>query len=239
MKKMLSIGLAALAMGAFAAADDVLISFSTPGPDTYRDGTAVLDGERYALVWQAAGTAGAFAINGDGTAVNGEVVLVAPLAKGGRCPSVVFEVDRAVYDARRYETGTFAVYMLDTRVKADELYAAGESGMTDFVNGYAAATAARTPSGQIASLAASAVDGASVGVALEVAAPAITSVKVAGGRVTITVGGMSPAATYSVVSGTDVKDLSRTVPAEAKGDTFEFDADKGGRFFKVRGQKNF
>ena len=239
MKTIFAIGLTALAMGAFAAADDVLISFSTPGPDTYADGTTVLNGERYALVWQKKGTVEAFAINGDGTTANGEIVLVAPLAKDGKCPPVVFEVDKAVYDAKGYAGGTFAVYMLDTRIQANELYASGKVGMTDFVNGYAAATASQAASGQGNTLAANAVNGAAVGVALEVAAPTITSMKVADGKVTITVSGMSPAATYSIMTGTDVKDLVRPVPAKADGDTFQFDAAEGGRFFKVRGSKNF
>lgn len=238
MKKLMAIGMVSLAMGAFAAADDTLISFSTPGPDTYADGKPVLDGERYALVFQPAGTTGAFAINGDGTTVNGKVVLVAPLAKNGKCPPVVFEIDASDYEAN-YKNGTFAVYMLDTRVKADALYLPGVAGMTDFVNGFAAATQMTTASGQGNALAATAVDGASVGVALEVESPTIASMKVANGKVTITVKGMSPAATYTVVSGTQIKDLSTEVPAKRDGDVFEVDADQAGAFFKIKGQKNF
>ena len=34
-----------------AAQDDALLAFSTRGPDRYADGTSVLEGEVYALVW--------------------------------------------------------------------------------------------------------------------------------------------------------------------------------------------
>ena len=49
------LGVAGLAVASFAAVDDTLISFSTPGPDKYADGTDVLAGECYALVWSKDG----------------------------------------------------------------------------------------------------------------------------------------------------------------------------------------
>ena len=72
---------------AFGAANDARISFSTKGPDTYADGTTVLDGECYALCWSK--DFANFAIKADGTAevgaesVDGEVILVAPAKDGG------------------------------------------------------------------------------------------------------------------------------------------------------------
>ena len=109
MKKLLSIGCAVMAMGAFAAADDVLISFSTPGQDKYADGNPVLDGECYALVWTKGAQFGG--INTDGTCVNAgdAIVLLAPLAKNGKCPPVVFEIDSAVYAEKKYAEGKFGV----------------------------------------------------------------------------------------------------------------------------------
>ena len=42
MKRLLTVfGVAGLAMASFAAVNGTLISFSTPGVDTYADGTAV------------------------------------------------------------------------------------------------------------------------------------------------------------------------------------------------------
>lgn len=47
MKKLLMVmGCLSAAWIVSAAQNDVLITFSTPGTDTYTDGTAVLDGER-------------------------------------------------------------------------------------------------------------------------------------------------------------------------------------------------
>ena len=112
-KELLTAGCAlALAVAANAAANDALISFSTPGIDTYADGTTVLDGECYALVWTAKGAS--FALAADGTAEGGEIVLVAPVAKGGRCPKIVFEIDADDLSGK-YTGGSWSVYLLDTR----------------------------------------------------------------------------------------------------------------------------
>ena len=53
MKKMLLTAITAgFALAAMAGQDNLLMKFSTPGPDTYADGkTPVADGECYALVW--------------------------------------------------------------------------------------------------------------------------------------------------------------------------------------------
>ncbi len=238
MKGILSVGCAALALGAFAAADDVLVSFSTPGPDTYADGTAVLDGERYALVWTASASE-AFAMSGDGTVTGGRLVISAPLAKDGRCPPVVFEVDRAEYDARGYASGVFSVYLLDTRVTKTTL-ASDADGSPSAVNAVAAAMAPASASGQGNAFAATTkVDGASVAVASEIASPVISSMRVADGRVTITVDGVSAAATYKVLAGTDVKSLMTEVAEVPADGEATFEAPAGGSFFKVKGQRNF
>ena len=52
MKKLLFTMVVAAFGAAFGAANDTILVFSTKGPDTYADGTSVLDGERYALVSQ-------------------------------------------------------------------------------------------------------------------------------------------------------------------------------------------
>ena len=66
MKKTMMMGMVlAGTLGAFASVDNVAITFSTPGSDTYRDGRTVLDGECYALVWTPAGaTFGGIAADG-------------------------------------------------------------------------------------------------------------------------------------------------------------------------------
>ena len=48
MKKILVSAFAAVASAAaFAGMNNVVIAFSTPGPDKYSDGTTVVDGEKY------------------------------------------------------------------------------------------------------------------------------------------------------------------------------------------------
>ena len=84
MKRLMTmLGVAGLAVASFAAVDDTLISFSTPGPDKYADGTDVLPGEVYALVWSADGQFDG--IKADGTTVDpaDKVVLLAGVAKQG------------------------------------------------------------------------------------------------------------------------------------------------------------
>lgn len=120
MNKILMMGMVlAGVLGAFAGVDNVAILFSSKGPDAYADGEPVRDGEVYALVWTPDG-AKFGGIDADGKAVPPSVVaLKAPVAKGGRCPNVLYEIDEG--DAKaNYPGGTWGVYLLDTRkFKAD------------------------------------------------------------------------------------------------------------------------
>ena len=110
----LAVLLSAVAVRAGSPGDE-LVFFSTIGPDTYADGTTVLDGESYALVWSADGEFdGLYA---DGSPVNPEerVLIVVPGAKDGCLQNVVFEVPAALADELR--GGAYAIYLLDTRVQ--------------------------------------------------------------------------------------------------------------------------
>lgn len=244
MKKLLTVGCVAMAMGAFAAADDVLISFSTPGQDKYADGTVVLDGECYALVWTTGAQFGG--INTDGTCVNegDAIVLLAPLAKNGKCPPVVFEIDSGVYAAKGYAKGKFGVYLLDTRVKTASGTAALApiaDGKPQLVNSYASTTDEKSASGQGNALT---VGGAiAVDTFREIASPTIAAMKVDGATITVKVEGTDPTAAYQIVSGETVKAVgdatAREVVAEVKDGEATFDKAKAGSFFKVIGQRNF
>jgi hypothetical protein len=119
-------------LAVLAASDDYLLTFSTPGPDRYVDGTIVPDGECYALVWSPAGkTFSGF--NADGTAASAldRVVLAGPLALSGRCRDSIFQVPKAEYDA--LEGGTWAVCLVDTR-KANGVPAGVKDGKPLRVN---------------------------------------------------------------------------------------------------------
>ena len=143
MKRLMTmLGVAGLAVASFAAVDDTLISFSTPGPDKYADGSDVLAGECYALVWSADGVFEG--IKADGTTVDpaDKVVLLAAVAKQGEngtyCPPLLYQVDAEL--AATLNKGVYAVYLLDTRVTAaDGAVAVGgldENGKLKAVNSY-------------------------------------------------------------------------------------------------------
>ena len=101
MKKTIAALAVLVSAAVFAGTDDLLITFSTPGPDKYADGSVVLDGESYALVWTP---------NAGGDSLT---VLLAPFAKDGRCSSTLFRIDES--KKSQYDDGTWSVYLLDTR----------------------------------------------------------------------------------------------------------------------------
>ena len=99
---------------AFSGMDDKVLRFSTPGPDRYADGSRVLDGECYALVWSPKGkTFSGFNADGTPVSANDRVVLAAPLAQDGKCRDAIFQVPAAEYAA--LAGGEWAVCLVDTR----------------------------------------------------------------------------------------------------------------------------
>ncbi len=237
MKKLtLMMGVAGLALASLAAVNDTLISFSTPGPDTYLDGTTVRDGECYVLVWSQDGVFEG--VKDDGTAVdaNDRVVLVAPVAKGGRCPDLVYQVAAATAEALK--GGRYGVYLLDTRRTVAGETVVGlnpETGKLDYVKSYASATEPIAATDGIASAAAAkAVDGAAVAEYVEVAKP-VVAIEVKSAVIRLTVTGMSPVADYWVEKGTDLQNVSEKiadVPADGVVDVEKTDA---AAFFQVKG----
>lgn len=237
MKKLtLTMAVAGLALASLAAVNDTLISFSTPGPDTYLDGTTVRDGECYALVWSQDGVFEG--VKDDGTAVdaNDRVVLVAPVAKGGRCPDLVYQVAAATAEALK--GGRYGVYLLDTRRTVAGETVVGlnpETGKLDYVKSYASATDPIAATDGIASAAAAkAVDGAAVAEYVEVAKP-VVAIEVKSAVIRLTVTGMSPVADYWVEKGTDLQNVSEKiadVPADGVVDVEKTDA---AAFFQVKG----
>ena len=199
----------------FAAANDTLISFSTPGPDTYADGTTVKDGECYALVWTKTGATFA-GLAADGKVVdatNSAVLVYAPVAKDGRCPTVVFELDAEI--ASQYADGGYGVYLLDTRLANGKVGGVGANGKPVAVNGYGDVAAASLPhqeGGSISSLArqdASSTVSVTTKSALPADAPKpqITSIRIVGANVVLTVKNTLPCLQYKaaeVAVGGDV-----------------------------------
>ena len=224
MKKLMTmIGAVGLAFAATAAMDDALLTFSTVGPDKYSDGTTVLDGECYALVWTADGaTFGGIAADGTAVAETDEIVLLAPVAKDGHCPDVLFQIPAAQVD----KGGTFGVYLLDTRVKAEDGTVApaglNAAGKLTLVNGYGLATeatkVAKATSGGAKSVAEKGTSGqvvAAGAAAPKVDQPKITSIKIEGDYVRLTVQNLP--GFMRVSSGADVSADDTQGAAQATG----------------------
>lgn len=252
MKKLVMLGVLAASVSAFAAVNDLVLTFSSEGPDTYADGTAVLDGECYALVWLPAGSTG-FALAADGTVADpaqGELILTAPVAKGGRCPTVAFQVAAAFAD--RHADGTWALYLLDTRRTSES----GAVSLAGTANGRAKAVNAI---GQVAGASVQAVAaggasaplsaGATAGtVAAEASAlpadvpqPTVKGVRVEGGYVYVTVENTVPYLRYNLAAGTDPANVGganaakNPVSGNADGEIILVaPANDAGGFFRVR-----
>jgi hypothetical protein len=127
---------------AFAnSVSDARLSFSTKGPDRYADGSVVMDGECYALVWSKDGNFDGFSANGECIDSEDRIVLIAPIAKDGRCPPVLFQIPEA--EAEVLKNGQYSVYLLDTRVASGETVrpCGTVNGKLALMNGYGSASA--------------------------------------------------------------------------------------------------
>ena len=222
---------AAFAAGVFADAANVLISFSTKA-DYYADGeTPVRDGEWYALCWSANATFSGLDLNCEPIDKNDRVLVLAPLAKDGRCPYVVFQVD-----SKKAPTGgNYFVYLLDTRdVEGKPSKAAvGRRIPANVVNGSAkvdgftasatTASVGNVSGANVAATTASAT-GSSVAVSdWQAVKPKITAFVVNGSTVDITVTGIMGGVEYEVVMGqTPSKLESYELPTQSGTGTIEF-----------------
>jgi len=204
MNTRLALMLAALAAGAaFGGQDNLLATFSTKGPDRYADGTVVKDGESYALVWTRTGaTFAGITVTGEaaGSQDDNRVLCVAPLAKGGRCPDVVVEVNKVVADLYA-GAGTFSLHLLDTR-RADGTPGGLEAG----VNGHGSAgeftlSASSTASGMQSQSANATLAATASVLPASIPQPKIKSIEVKDGIVRLTVERTSKLVRYGVSSG--------------------------------------
>lgn len=220
MKKIAGLICLLMSSVAFSGMDDKVLRFSTPGPDRYADGSRVLDGECYALVWSPKGSAFA-GFNADGTAVsaNDRVVLAAPLAKDGKCRDAIFQIPAAEYE--ELKDGEWAVCLVDTRSVAGvpvgvqdgrplrvNRWGLVQSGVT-VEEPSKMATAATSSRGLLA------VAGGTRSVASGVRAtersavpasartPRITAIDVVDGEVWLTVADTEPYLSYTIISGSE------------------------------------
>lgn len=207
MKKTLAFLFAGLLSAvAFAGKDNVVITFSTPGPDKYADGSLVEKGEIYALVWTPTGSTFE-GIGADGQALgDSKVVIKAPVAVGHHCPLVQFQIDQT-YRASNYPDGSWGVYLLDTRV-----YEADENGVVlkdadgkailksvggTAVNGYSAGKVAE---GQFVTASANEVLKAETQSKIKEGSLKITGIKLVDGYVYVFADGAVPGFAYGIKS---------------------------------------
>jgi len=247
MKKLL-IGVCLMAVSlAHASVDNVTIAFATPGPDKYADGSTVLDGEKYALVWTPTGSTFA-GVAADGTAVAPSRVALKAVAQGGRCPDVLFQIDET-YAAANYPNGSWTVVMLDTRKFAvdpvtkviDRTQVASVGG--DVVNGYVAATVP-TVSRTAASVAPAGIVTAGDTRAVPEGGEnlTITGIALEDDLVKITAKGALPSMTYALKAGDKVGELKADADAgerygEADGTVTIYTPKKdGAQFYGVSGR---
>ena len=221
--KLISIILSVITpMAVLASANDFpgdrLVSFSSPGPDRYADGTIVPDGECYALVWSPAGTTFS-GFNADGTAASSSnrVILAGPLALDGRCRDSIFQVPEYTYAA--LEGGNWAVCLVDTR-RVNGVPAGVKDGKPVRVNRWGlvnggvsikpASASAFPPTGETRLLA-SAAPATTRGTGVRAAnlssvpagtqSPTITAMDLSDGIVTLFVTDTVPYLTYTIESG--------------------------------------
>ena len=234
---------ATLAVGAFADAANVLVSFSTEA-DFYADGDKVADGEWYALCWSPRETFGGLTLNCTPVNHDEEVVILAPLAKDGRCPSVVFQVDSKEAPIGGY----YFVYVLDTRVAVGEGDPAPAEAVTSAdgrrvpattMNGAQVATKGFSAAASVGSSVAS-TESAGVGASWSAVQPKITAFAVNAGKVNITVTGVLPGMDYKVRMGKTLDALETYTYSAPKSGTgkVEFKELNPGdaKFFSVVGE---
>ena len=229
---------AATTIGAFAG-DGYKFKFSSSG-DTYADGSAVQNGEVYALVWTANGTFAGF--NADGSladAVNSDVMAYS-LAKDGGCPTTIFIADET------HAGGFYQVYLLDTRSYSDAGVAGAPAGLSEgnkltAVKGYSAVVSAKftAATANVTTGVRTTIDGsAAAAIPADVPAPVISNVKFDGNAVQITVENVVPYVQYTVSGGktpaaSDQKDIATGLSRQAGSITLTVANPGENRFFKV------
>jgi len=234
-----------LSFGVLADASNVLLEFSSKGPDLYADGTPALKGEWYALVWSADGSFGGVTADCQPAREGDEVVVAVPLATGGEkshCPYVVFQLTR---DEAK-PSGVYSLLLLDTRnaEKTSVAAAKEQDGVRRpaEVNG-AVETGAYTATGDNKTGA----RGANVKVVGETAwnqsvvkdaeAVKISAFEVKGNTVEISAKNMAPGVKYNVRMGSapgQLEDYALEVPQTATDSKFIIQKEQANFFQVVR-----
>lgn len=195
MKKTISALFAIASAAVFAGAGDLLVMFSTPGPDKYADGTDVLVGETYGLFY-----------TDEQGVQNPNPVFTYRTKSDGCCTPVMFVIDEN--DAGKYRAGKLEVYLLDTRdnngssMGTPKGIVAGEPIVKSKT---ASASVTVSNSDSINS-----VDSAT-SVAFDIPEPVITGIDFDDDKVLLGVKGLVPCVGYAIKSGANTTEI--TTPA--------------------------
>ena len=232
---------AAMSAGVFAGLPSY-VKFASTGPDKYADGTPVLDGEVYALVWTKAGATFA-GFNAKGKVVdaeNSKLVSAAAVATKQHCPTVMYMLTGENSDLAT--TGSFSVYLFDTRVKAAD----GTTTVGGVTEGEVKAINATTAVAETVQngVKTKVVEGVAAEGYVQTAVPAdapnprITAVDVVGGQVIVKVADTVPYLQYGISAGKTPSKLDQTDLVDGVNGTdgvltLIVDDPAENRFFKV------
>lgn len=224
------------------AGDQVMVSINSTGPDCYADGSLVLNGEYYALVWVKTGAdfAGFTADAKVTDPTNSALICAIAAAKDGRCDDQNFEFP---YDlAYQYlSTGTLRLILLDTRTADKKSVGGTASGISGYGEIQPKVSGSALSTGSIINIASSTNTAATIASAIPAGAPQpmIKSIEVRDGRVYITVAQTVPVLKYNLTAGADVAANANGKAAEAKAGNatstivLEAPVSGGQQFFKV------
>ncbi|HNX34333.1 MAG TPA: hypothetical protein PKM57_06880 [Kiritimatiellia bacterium] len=211
MKKTLSLVSGLLLAASVFGADgleQLTLAISTPGPDTYADGSPVLVGETYLLIYVKAG-ATFQGLYTDGTLVdpeNNKIAIKAFAVEGAKCGYTPIQYPAALFP----EGGSWVVVVLDTRTAdgaVGGLVAGLGSGVTT-----GAASAQSTSLNAVGGAGTAALNASAQTLAFaDVPAPEITAVRPNGGAVDVRFKNFSEKALYEVQSATDLAGEWQTV----------------------------
>ena len=137
MKKLILmvLGVAATAAFAIQKPEVQVLTFTVTGAETYADGSALADGECFALVWSKDGKFEGVNVDGTAKREGDEVVYIGKIVKDN---TVVFRIEDG------FKTGgSFDIWILDTRVlENDTVKSIGKTGGKVVVSHAAKATVA-------------------------------------------------------------------------------------------------
>ena len=205
--KKLMFGLALLGAAATLSAAEITyssFSFKTVGPDKYADGTTVLDGECYALVWSADGVFEGIKADGTPTDAADKVLAVLPCAKDGACVEQYVEIANTLKFGETFAiNGTFGVFLLDTRKFGEEgkVTVGKENGINRSSPAVVSVKAAQSTIGAVVSPETAVAATEMTDLPADVEAPVITDINVGAEFVSITADKTSPLANYAIQAG--------------------------------------